>query len=145
MATHSSTLVWKIPWTEEPGGLYCNHMGHMVANSQTWWSTNDFYLRIQEESTRNSQSIHSYLTVKEIVIQKDCDFPKMIQSFDGRIETTVSISDLRSLFLLLPLWELTPSLSLMPFPHLDSKYKSENLFSPSFCLEKNWSSHCKPN
>ena len=21
MATHSSTLVWKIPWTEKPGGL----------------------------------------------------------------------------------------------------------------------------
>ena len=21
MATHSSTLVWKIPWMEEPGGL----------------------------------------------------------------------------------------------------------------------------
>ena len=21
MATHSSTLVWKIPWLEEPGGL----------------------------------------------------------------------------------------------------------------------------
>ena len=21
MATHSGTLVWKIPWTEEPGGL----------------------------------------------------------------------------------------------------------------------------
>ena len=21
MAPHSSTLVWKIPWTEEPGGL----------------------------------------------------------------------------------------------------------------------------
>ena len=21
METHSSTLVWKIPWTEEPGGL----------------------------------------------------------------------------------------------------------------------------
>ena len=21
MATHSSTLSWKIPWTEEPGGL----------------------------------------------------------------------------------------------------------------------------
>ena len=21
MATHSNTLVWKIPWTEEPGGL----------------------------------------------------------------------------------------------------------------------------
>ena len=22
MATHSSTLAWKIPWTEEPGGLH---------------------------------------------------------------------------------------------------------------------------
>ena len=22
MATHSSTLVWEIPWTEEPGGLW---------------------------------------------------------------------------------------------------------------------------
>ena len=21
MATHSSTLVWRIPWTEEPGGI----------------------------------------------------------------------------------------------------------------------------
>ena len=22
MATHSNTLAWKIPWTEEPGGLH---------------------------------------------------------------------------------------------------------------------------
>ena len=22
MATHSSILAWKIPWTEEPGGMY---------------------------------------------------------------------------------------------------------------------------
>jgi len=26
MATHCSILVWKIPWTEEPGGL--QSMGH---------------------------------------------------------------------------------------------------------------------
>ena len=26
MATHSSTLAWKIPWTEEPGGLLCYAM-----------------------------------------------------------------------------------------------------------------------
>ena len=31
MATHSSILAWKIPWTEEPGGLYS--MG--VAKSRT--------------------------------------------------------------------------------------------------------------
>ena len=26
MATHSSFLVWKIPWTEEPGGLLMDLM-----------------------------------------------------------------------------------------------------------------------
>ena len=26
MAPHSSTLAWKIPWTEEPGG--CSRWGH---------------------------------------------------------------------------------------------------------------------
>ena len=33
MATHSSTLAWKIPWTEEPGGLQS-----MGLQSQTWLS-----------------------------------------------------------------------------------------------------------
>ena len=33
MATHSSVLARKIPWTEEPGGLV-----HRVAKSQTWLS-----------------------------------------------------------------------------------------------------------
>ena len=30
MATHSSILAWRIPWTEEPGGL---HTVHEVAKS----------------------------------------------------------------------------------------------------------------
>ena len=33
MATHSSILVWEIPWTEEPGGP--QSMGSGVAKSQT--------------------------------------------------------------------------------------------------------------
>ena len=31
MVTHSSLLAWKIPWTEEPGGLQCTgsqRVGH---------------------------------------------------------------------------------------------------------------------
>ena len=35
MATHSSILAWRIPWTEEPGGLL---VVHGVAKSQTWLS-----------------------------------------------------------------------------------------------------------
>ena len=27
MATHSSVLAWRIPWTEEPGRLLCNPWG----------------------------------------------------------------------------------------------------------------------
>ena len=28
MATHSSTLAWTVPWTEEPGGLRLARVGH---------------------------------------------------------------------------------------------------------------------
>ena len=31
MATHSSILPWKIPWTEEPGGL--QSMGHKESDT----------------------------------------------------------------------------------------------------------------
>ena len=36
MATHSSILAWRIPWTEEPGGL---HTVHGIAKSQTQQAT----------------------------------------------------------------------------------------------------------
>ena len=31
MAIHSSVLAWKIPWTEEPGGLQVVRVGHDLA------------------------------------------------------------------------------------------------------------------
>ena len=34
MATHSSILAWKIPWTEKPGGLQSTEL-----QSQTWLIT----------------------------------------------------------------------------------------------------------
>ena len=43
MATHSSTLAWRIPWTEEPGyGLQTT--AHGVAKSQTQLSDFTFFL-----------------------------------------------------------------------------------------------------
>ena len=36
VVTHSSILGWRIPWTEEPGGL---HTVHEVAKSQTGQQT----------------------------------------------------------------------------------------------------------
>ena len=37
MATHSSFLAWRIPWTEEPGGLQSlglQRVGHNLATKQ---------------------------------------------------------------------------------------------------------------
>ena len=34
VATHSSILAWRIPWTGEPGGLQCMEWGHEE------WNTN---------------------------------------------------------------------------------------------------------
>ena len=38
MATHSSILAWRIPWTEEPGGLQfmgSQRVGHNLAQHST--------------------------------------------------------------------------------------------------------------
>ena len=40
MATHSSILAWKIPWTEEPGGLQSTgsqRVGHDLSAIQEKW------------------------------------------------------------------------------------------------------------
>ena len=41
MATHSSTLAWKIPWTEEPGRLWSmgsQRVGHDSATSLSFFT-----------------------------------------------------------------------------------------------------------
>ena len=43
MATHSSILAWKIPWTEEPGGLQSmglQRVGHNWATNTSWLKVN---------------------------------------------------------------------------------------------------------
>ena len=51
MATHSNTLAWKIPWTEEPGGL------HGVAQSRTRLSDFTFTSRHEIVKTELSPSL----------------------------------------------------------------------------------------
>ena len=38
MATHSSILAWRIPWTEGPGGLQSNPRGHKESDPTEWLS-----------------------------------------------------------------------------------------------------------
>ena len=54
MATHSSIFVWKIPWTEEPGGLLSVHG---VTKNRTQLSTH-----IQTQSLSTPEVVSSNIT-----------------------------------------------------------------------------------
>ena len=53
MATHSSTLAWQVPWTEEAGGLYF----HGVARSRT--RLNDFTFTFHFHALEKEMATHS--------------------------------------------------------------------------------------
>ena len=52
MAPHSGTLAWKIPWTEEPGGL--QSMG-----SQSWTRLSDFTFTFHFHALEKEMATHS--------------------------------------------------------------------------------------
>ena len=49
MATHSSTLAWKMPWTEEPV--------RGVAKSRAWWETSLSLFTLEKEMATNSSDL----------------------------------------------------------------------------------------
>ena len=53
MATHSSTLVWKIPWAEEPGGL--QSMGSL----RSWTRLSDFTFTFHFLALEKEMATHS--------------------------------------------------------------------------------------
>ena len=59
MATHSSTLVWKIPWTEEPGRLQS-----MVPLS--WARLNNFTFTFHFHALEKEMATHSSVLVWKI-------------------------------------------------------------------------------
>ena len=50
MATHSSTLVWKIPWTEEPA---------VHGTAKSWTRLNDFSLTFHFHALEKEMATHS--------------------------------------------------------------------------------------
>ena len=51
MAPHSSTLAWKIPWTEEPGGL-------QTMGSKSWTRLSDFTLTFHFHALEKEMATH---------------------------------------------------------------------------------------
>ena len=70
MAPHSSTLAWKIPWTEKPGGLQAMgslRVGHEVATSLSlftfmhWrrkWQPTPVFLHGESQGQRSLMDCH---------------------------------------------------------------------------------------
>ena len=54
MATHSSTLAWKIPWTEEPGGLQCMGSVGVRPRLSDFTFTSHFHALEKEMATHSS-------------------------------------------------------------------------------------------
>ena len=52
MATHSSTLAWKIPWMEEPGRLQSTGL-------QSWARVSDFTLTFHFHALEKEMATHS--------------------------------------------------------------------------------------
>ena len=44
MATHSSILAWRIPWTEEPGGLQSMGLQRVTTEQESDMTENYFFL-----------------------------------------------------------------------------------------------------
>ena len=62
MATHSSILAWKIPWTEKPGGLQSvesQRVGHALV---TKWNKNKTH-KMRIKGFKKVLSIHMMTTV----------------------------------------------------------------------------------
>ena len=53
MAPHSSTLAWKIPWMEEPGGL--QSMGSL----RVWTQPNDFTFTFHFHALEKEMATHT--------------------------------------------------------------------------------------
>ena len=55
MAPYSSTLAWKIPWMEEPGGLQC--MGMLKSQTQLSDFTFTFHFHALEKEMATHSSV----------------------------------------------------------------------------------------
>ena len=53
MATHSSTLAWKIPWAEEPGRL------QSMGSQRVWTRLNDFTFTFHFHGLEKEMATHS--------------------------------------------------------------------------------------
>ena len=86
MATHSSNLAWKIPWTEEPGGLQPRY-SELDTTENTHTHTQE--ITPQGECLDNKQNMKNMLTDEDISFTSTC---KTDYNTENKARKTVSVS-----------------------------------------------------
>ena len=82
MATHSSILAWRIPWTEEPGGLQSMKSQRVGHN----WATNT------QESCRKTEKENTALVFKEKEMDNESYKPERHFSFQNILRQMTLVS-----------------------------------------------------
>ena len=108
-APHSSTLAWRIPWTEEPGGLY---VVRVVAKSWKW--LNDFIFTFHFHALEKEMAPHSSTLA--------CKIPWMEEP--GGLPSVGSLGVGHD-------W--VTSLTLFTFMHRRRKWQPTTVFLPGEC------------
>ena len=75
--THSSILAWKIPWTEEPGGLQSTgsqRVGHDWATKQQQWLMNYRKFHSRKQAVLSSSPLRSNLAASSWACARMADY-----------------------------------------------------------------------
>ena len=81
MATHSSVLAWRIPWTEKPDGL---RLVHGVAKSQIWLGDFEFKKKKVEIKLRSLHYSHINATALKLKMSQPL---KIVDHYVGTPDT----------------------------------------------------------
>ena len=94
MATHSSILAWRIPWTEEPGGLQSIGLQRVRHHCSKLACKHVSHIQIKEIIQQNEyKRMSTLIMISEAIYCKDCE-----QSTFKVIDTNFEIIETQSAY-----------------------------------------------
>ena len=112
MATHSCVLTWRIPWTEEPGGLQSKgsqRVGHDWATDTKWAELRHYSLEVVQP-TREARVLGTSSSLALSGHKPRLQFCHLENGSCGASGLQEDLRELRSVKLLNHTWLLKPSL-----------------------------------
>ena len=140
MATHSSTLPWKIPWTEEPGRLQAmglQRVGH------DWATSLQLHFNYVQSYHRSWESLHRKLFSS---VQSLSHVQLFVTPWIAGRQASLSITNSRSSLKLTSIESVMPSSHLIlcrPLLLLPPIPPSIRVFSNESTLGMRWPKYCK--